>query len=350
MICVRRKTADGANELGLRFPVRLVDASTLRARSTSVARIYRLKGHTSERGLIGEKRTQLKERPAMQMCTLSFPNRYPSADSAQIFDGDAALGVLGFTYDLLADAMIRVTVEPLLLSSKFLQMSLGAPCSFGLKPSTKFSDARSFGKRFFAAIWLVVRVVGEIPDPKVDAKPTSGTSHGRCLDFNRHEEEEATVAVYEIGLTALAGKSFSVSRSHGARQNQSTIEDSQPNAVVSFFEGVTPLIKSDRAKETKDRPLCFVSSVCLHHFPDSAYSVLRRKAKLLANFAVESLVQFDLTPNFRIERLNRQPRRSFVHLLCCCEKSLPFLGGDEKFYHRYKLHRRSHHLIRKKLG
>jgi hypothetical protein len=74
MVGMSNEPAPGAGEDRLRAAIRFVDIAALGARSARVARVHGHKSDAREDGLVGEKRTQLEERPRMQRRAISLAN------------------------------------------------------------------------------------------------------------------------------------------------------------------------------------------------------------------------------------------------------------------------------------
>ena len=330
MIGISFKTALDAKELRLRAAVRLVDTSTLRASPTRVARIYGDETDARKRRLVGEKRSQLVERPSMQTRSLRLPNGCPVANTRQIFDGNAASGVFGLANDRLADHVIRVTMEIPFLASKFSEVSFGAPCPYRLQARSKLRDSRPNRERRLAREPFPIRVDRQIPDPKVDAEPSLGVDGRPVRNVDGDEEEELSLPVNQVGLAPHTLKSGAMVHADGARNRQPSVEGKEADSIEPVLEGVEPLVVRDRAVLSERAKLRLVPLVDLAHFRNESDDVLRGECKPLTKFVVVEALEPELVSALEFESLLRKPRAGLIHARHRCQKTSPLTLVDEK--------------------
>lgn len=339
-IGMRGKTAPGADELGLRSPTRLVDASAFWtwARSARVARVHRHEGHAGEQGLVGEERAQLCERPGMQSAPLSLSNRYPVADPRQFFDGDAASGVSGLADDVLADAMILVGVEALLPPSELSKVPPRASCPSALKAGAELADARAHRQGLLAGVLLPVGVDSEVADAEVHAEPALRIDGAAVGDVHRHVEVELALAVNEVGLAPYALESPTVVGADGARNDNAPVEREKTHAVEAILEGVEALVVGDGTVLAEARELALVALVDLADLRDGADGVLRREAEAVADLVVEEPLELDLVGRLEREGLLGQPRAGLVDALHRSEQASALRFVHEQLHGSDELH------------
>jgi hypothetical protein len=337
-IGVRGKTAPSADERRLRAAVRLVNAATFRARSARVARVHNYNRNAGKRRLVGEKQTQLEERPGVQSASLSFSNRYPVANTAEVFHSDTATGVSSFANDLLRKNVVRVRMEVALLRTKLPQMAFGALRPGALESGTKLRDAASQSERALTGMRFAVRVDREVADAEIDAEPAFGVNRTAVGDVDGHVQVELPLAVNEVSLTANTVESTSVVSANGTRDDDTAVEGQQTYAIEAVLETVDPLIVSDGAVFSKVNQLHLVPLVNFADFRDGAHGVLRGETESIAQVAVVELLELQLVGTLQLESALGKPGTGFVHA-SHRRKQSSFLGRvDEQLHCCDQLH------------
>jgi len=331
MIGVSFKTALDAKELRLRAAVRFVDTSTLRAGPTRVARIYSNETNARKRCLVGEKSSQLVERPSVQTCSLHFSNGYPIANARQIFDGDAAAGVFGLANDCLADHVIRVAVEIPFPAPKLSEMSFGAPCPCRLQARSKLRDPRPNRERRLSRELFSVRVDCEIPDPEVDTEPALRVDGRTVWNVDGDEEEESSFSVDQIGLASYSLKPSAMVCPDGARDRKPSIEGKEADSIETILEGIESLVVWDRPVLTERAELRLVPLVDLAHFRNQSDDVLGRESESLSKLVVVESLETELVSALEFESPLRKPRARLVHADHRRQKASLLDVVDEKF-------------------
>ncbi len=64
------------------------------------------------------------ERPTLLDASLRLAHRCPVADARQIFEGNAAPGVLGLRDRLFGDAVVDIRGKPMFLATTFLEQAV----------------------------------------------------------------------------------------------------------------------------------------------------------------------------------------------------------------------------------
>src|SRR5215472_3357541 len=88
-------------EYRLAAPIPSLDVATTGTLAGGIARIDKNNRNSGQFRLVGDKRPELMERPAVQNDSLLSPNRYAVTNVAQIFELDSATAALGLSSDLL---------------------------------------------------------------------------------------------------------------------------------------------------------------------------------------------------------------------------------------------------------
>jgi len=95
-------------KLTLTLTIDLLTMAALGTSAASVPWIDQNDGHACQYRLVFHERTQLKESPSMMPVSLLPSNRYPVADSLEVFKDDAASGAFSGSNELLTDAVVFV--------------------------------------------------------------------------------------------------------------------------------------------------------------------------------------------------------------------------------------------------
>ena len=117
----------------MRRSVAFVNMSTCRAGVRGVTRVTRAHWHASQPCLVLDHGTELEERPAMQRGSLSATNRYPFADTAQVFESDPASGVFRSSHNAFADRVVGVGGKAVLFAGQILEAAARRLRAFALQ-------------------------------------------------------------------------------------------------------------------------------------------------------------------------------------------------------------------------
>ena len=306
MVSVICKTAFDADELGLTFPVRLVDGSAFGTRLACVSGINRFYSHTFGESFVADKRPELPECPRMDGCALVLTNGYPVADAREVFKGDATLGVFGLAHNRLADDVIRVGLKPLLLPSELLEMSLRASSSSRLKTCSELGYTRTSSEDFSSRMGLTVRVEGKVTDTQIDPEPSLDLPLLRIRDVHRDEKVEATISNHEVGFPSVVNEKFSLMVS--AYEGDSLSSADRPDAHRLPNPGENTGIVGDGTKGTEGSLSLSVQLVAVSHLGDAADNHLGREIRELSSTAiVGEPVEGKLTEGLGFPRCLRQP-------------------------------------------
>src|SRR5690606_19589199 len=143
--------------------------------------------------LVLDEGAKLMERPTVLDATLSLLNRDPFADALEVFQGDAATGAFGLRDQPLADDVVDITGEPLLLPPALLEKLFGRLGAFGLKPRPEFRITLSQAVQARAGVGLTVRVGSDVDDAEVHTKPVFRLPRRRLRHVYDNGEVETPV-------------------------------------------------------------------------------------------------------------------------------------------------------------
>lgn len=330
--------ATGADELGLRLPVRLVYTSAFGTGPARVARVDEHESNASQARLVFDERSQLKEGPSVQVRPLSLSHRYPLANVLEVFKRNTATGVLGLADQNLTDDVVRVGVEPPLTTTEFSEMAL---CTLGasvLEGSAQLADAGPYGQRHLARVHLGIGVDGEVADSEVDPEPAFGIDRRAVGDFDRHEEVELAAAVDEIGLPTDALEARSVVSANDDGHRQAAIQREQGKPVEPVLERVQPLVERYGAELLEAWEPGAVALVDFADLGDRSHGVLGRQAEAIADLAVVELLEPQLVGRLELEGAFSQPRARLVDSPHRGQQPRAFVGRDDEFDRGDELH------------
>lgn len=219
------------------------------------------------------------ERPTMLDATLSLSSRYPFADALEVFQGDAATGAFGLRDQPLADDVVYITGEPLLLPPALLEKPFGRLGAFGLKPRPELRITLSQAVQVPAGVGLAVRVGGDVDDAEVHTKPVFWAFGRRLRHVHHHGQIEVPVAVDEVNLPpdALQPRCL-VSAKHDG--DDLAAPQRQDGHSVQALPGENALIVDDGSARAEGRLLGPVPLVGFRDLADDADGHLRWNAFL----------------------------------------------------------------------
>ena len=200
VVGVVRETARLATELGLAPAVGLVDVVATRTGARRVAWIDRDNWHTRKCTFVGQERPELEERPSGVHRSLALLDRYPTADTQEILQGDSTAGAFGLGDDVLRNGVVHVGTKTGLVPRETLEMPLGRLGSAGLEIGSQLVHPLAHGFDARAAVVFPVGVHGEIADAEVNTQPIFGIDGCAVGHFHGDVEEPLALAEHEVSL------------------------------------------------------------------------------------------------------------------------------------------------------
>jgi len=287
--------------------------------------------------LVLDEGAKLMERPTVLDATLSLLNREPFADALELFQGDAATGVFGLRDQPLADDVVNVAGEPLLLPPTLFEEPFGGLGSLGLKPRPELRITLSQAVQVPAEVGLAVRVGGDVDDAEVHAKPVFWAFGRRLRHVHHHGQIEAPVAVDEVSLPpdVLQPRRL-VSAKHDGDDLPALKR--QDGHSVQALPGENALIIDDGSARAEGRLLGPVPLVGFRDLADDADGHLSRQAKPFPDVVVDEFLESDLVGRLLPEGDfgNSVTRR--VEPLHRLQKGGGLLGRRLKLDHQRQVH------------
>ena len=274
--------------------VSFVDMSTVGTGPRCVARINQPHRHTGHRRLVGDEHPELMERPRMQVGTLSASNRYPVADTLEVFEGDTASGVFGFTDQSLADAVVHISCEPSFLSATLAKQPLGGLCFLGLQALAQRKVAAANSTKSLTGMHGAIGVGSDVYHSKIDAQPFRRLAHiGRVRNIDNDREIELAFPVNQISLSPHRYPRQSAPASFIQNGDFDTSCQGQNGHPVAALPRQDALVILNRSKWPKSWLDGLVSLVSLTGFGNRPNRHLRRQSERLPKLAVDEGLEPD---------------------------------------------------------
>lgn len=293
-------------ELRLRTTVPPIAVATHHARPRRVPWVHDDKTNACERCLVRHESSKLKERPSTVTCPLALANRYPVADSAQVFQSDSAAGVSSLLHERLGDGVIDAGSEAGLPARESLEVPSSASCARPLERAAQREYSRTHGLDSVAAVAISVAVGREVADAEVYAEKLGGLDRGAVRHIHGDVEVPAALPQHQIALSTHGLESSPVVLAGYERHEDASIKR-QDRDAVERFEREDALVVRHRAawlERRSDRPIALVG---FYDLADGSHGHLRGKPELLAQGTVVVALQSNLIGAPRLERNARKP-------------------------------------------
>lgn len=313
-VCVSGITTTCTKELRLTLPISLINTSTYRTSPTGIPRINWNDKNTSKFGLVLNEGSELSECPRVDDSPLALPNRYPFADTLEVLNGDATMGVFSPSHQLFRDAMVDVSLETAFPSTSLLQQPLRGFGALALELRPELDEAGTHVVDNLAGEAIAVGCGGNRNDAKVNADKAGGFAWSWLGAIHRHGEIERTVPIQQVALTALAIQHGSLISPKADGHDDTTIK-SQKRHPVQSLEGHDALVIGHGPARTERNTDGLVSLVGFRDLGNSPDCHLGRQAEAGTNFAIDELLERVLAGSMLAE----------------CYQSYPIAGSIEGF-------------------
>jgi hypothetical protein len=324
-----------AAELALTPPVLLRNVVARGALSRRISGVDDRQRHTCLERLVRRHLSQLEESPPGVASTLRAPDLYPVAEAVEVFQGEAAAGVMGALDKGFADPMVLELTEAGLLARELFEVAFGG---FGADELEAVTERRVAGADLLdlgAGVMGAVAVGGEVDEAKVDAEESLDGARRRRRDLDGDMEEELALAVDQFRLAPLPLEHLREDGADDRGTEDPLVEGRQAECREAIAEGVTLLwIEADGAERTEATEGFRVLRVAVSDLGDDPDRELRLEAEAGAQLAVVGSMEGETVENLGRESLDGEPGSRFVAAT---------QGGDESSL----LLLRRHHLDRR---
>ena len=295
-------SARQTSECRLVGPVALVDIPARGAFPRGVARIDSDNRNPGENRFVRDKRSELRESPTVQNCSLRFPNRYPTSDSGQFLDRNSSAGDFGCLNDLLANDVVGVRGESSLTPGKLFESAFGRSVLLSLKFGAKMSMSEPNAPYGRAAVAESIRSAGDLSNPKIDAKKGRRLGLCRFADFARGPEIEPTAAIDQVGLSMLAGEQRELWGTSSESNLQALVESTNRDGLLCGLPSENARIVSDRTVRAKGALGLLVELVRVRNLSNATYGDLRGQSEFTAKCQIAQRVDAVLSELLNLPR------------------------------------------------
>ncbi len=262
-----------------------------RAGATCVSGINQKHRHASDYRFIRHECAQLAERPVMQSCPLSAPNRYPLADANQIFQGNCSICVFRFGNQHLTDAMIRVFGKPSFFARQSFQFSLGRPSSFGLQLAAQSLVSMTNVVDVAGRENLPIAVNRDIHDAKINAQRSFNVNWFWFIDIAGGAKKKHPFVQNKIALALSSLQQLQLSRSANEWDAQSASDRPDRNSLIFQTPGKNAVIISNAASWIERAFSFAVEFIRFCDFGDCTNNNLSGKRKLFTRVTIAKVMQ-----------------------------------------------------------
>lgn len=317
--------------------VRLRDMATLRTLPTRVSRVNDSQDDACEFGFVLNELAKLVECPRVQCRSLFQPNRYPSGDAFEVFNGNASAGAFSVIDDGFRNAVVHICGESLFLTRQLAKMpDSGASVrllEFSPEAVVPSPDAVEFRPR----ILLTFRIGEDVSDSEVCAEEVFNVLERGLLCIDRGSDVEALAEVDEVGFALSELQQFSLSVTTGERHLLAPIDGQ--DADRRFFPTQTIVVKADSGHRSELNAEPLLNRIRTEDSRCSSYDVRGRKLReSLACLVVADWVHREPPENLSFPCLSGDPGTAFIRGNDRSPEQLGLILGGMQFYFNGQLH------------
>jgi len=278
----------------LRRSIALVDVPAGRAGARGVTGINRNHRHACQPCLVLDKGPELEERPAMQRGSLSATNRYPIADTAQVFESDPASGVLRGSHDALANRVVGVGGKTALFARQLLEAASRRLCALALQPGAQAAVAVADVVHGAAAVPHSVAVGGDVDNTQVHAQEVVNLLGGRLVHFADLMQVELATAVDQICLALHKRQQSKLALARDERDGLPPADRPDAHGLLGQLPSQDALVVGDAAVRVKHALPLAIELVGVRNLRQQADGHLSGQLVSLAHSVVAGVVQIVL--------------------------------------------------------
>lgn len=277
------------------FAVGFVNATTSRASTRGIARIYEKNMNAMQFSLISNLRPKVSECPRPQFIPLCFSNdRYPFADARQIFKGNTAAGAFRTLNKVFGYYMVNIFGKARFLAAALCQefaTRSGLLClQLGAQPVMPFSK----GCDLSSAIGVTVAIGSNILNAEIDAKKIVNIFWRWFIDFAGRKQVKLTIDQAKVRLATVTTKQFlSAGVSKEGNALDATVNRPNGNFVFVEFPGQDTAIKSDTTQRSKLTLYRFAYFVGIGNLSNTANDKLGTKIKSGTGFVIGNFLKLE---------------------------------------------------------
>lgn len=258
-------------------------------------------GDSHNFSLVFNKTLELMESPRMECSSLAATsNRYPSANTLEVFKSYSLKGVLSFLNNPFGYCVINGGDEPMFFFPSFLEQTLSRFCSFSLEFASDFHISASYSIEFFANPSFAVAVGCYVFNPNIHAQEIFRRERFCFGNFDGCSKIEYVISEDKVGLsTDFVHSSFLIF----AYQHGNLLSSVECQNAYGFkpFPAQNSLVVDHCSVQVKGCLNFFVNLVGVCNFADGSHRHLRREFEVFSDFMVNKVMELPIIKSLSSE-------------------------------------------------
>lgn len=336
-VSVRGKTADLADEGGLRLAIGFRDKITPRTGLGGMPGVNQLNQDSSKPSFVGDKLTQLVESPGVVASPLAMVNRDPLPDTVKVLKGNQAMGVFSLRHQPLADYVIGISSKVGFSSGELFKMFLSRFGALALERRFKSISLFPDLVHLLSGIKLTIAVNGKVDNTKVNPQCPCGVIWSRLWGINSNCQIENSFTKDKVTLLDNPVDSGFLIFSNPDRHNLASLKGEDRNPIHPLEREDTVIVDHSRMR-LKCMQCGLVPAVNLNDLADSPNCHLSRQPIVLSKIAVGKVVKLYLSSSVVLKGKTRKVVTSLVKALHGLKQSIILLTDRSKFNQKSLLH------------
>lgn len=267
------------------------DMPALRTGLRRVAWVNRDDRNAHQRCLVLDFCPEITKGPAMQLSPVRLPNRYPVADTRQVFNGDPTSGVFGALYKLLADTVVHISGKAVLFVAAPLEQTFGRLCTLLLKlgpqPCLTVAQAIQVGARIIGP----VAVGGDVRHTHIDTEIAVNVPRLRGFNFTGDKQVKLAVDVAQVRLTPVAFQQLALAVAAQVTHALTALQRPDANHLFVSLETKNTVIVGECPARLEGSPRFSVELVGVGDFADSPYRHLCGQPVAFPDIVIDEVVK-----------------------------------------------------------
>jgi hypothetical protein len=282
----------------LSFAIRFIDVSTTRAGAAGVPWVNFDHRDAKHLRLVLDKGPELKERPAMQLCSLGLASLYPATDALEVFKGNPRLpsrrGAFSLLHNAFADFVVNMGGKAPFFAGKFLQAATRGLRAFGLKLLAQATVTKAHLVDALRGMDAAFAIDGNVDYAEVNAEKVVNVAGFWRVKFAGGKQIELVTNQAQVGFTPLTLQQFYLALTGNEWDALTAIHRPDADFPLVYVPTQDTRIVGNAAMPVK-RPLCLaVNLVGLRNFGNAAYNHLCGQAGGFADGAINQFVNTEL--------------------------------------------------------
>lgn len=268
--------------------------------------------------------------PVVQSPALLASGLNPAADALECFESDSPTVALRCSDDLFRDTVILVLLKSGLLATNLTQFALSRSCAFALEVAPA---VRVFAPDFInrtAAITVAFAIDSQIDHAEVNAEDASHTDFFGIRNVAHAGNVPMSLDIHKVNLALTVSQQSPLPLPALIRNGQASSE--RPDRDVGIgAKAEDAFVVGLRGMLTKAPSCLSVEFVGIGDLGNATHDYLSREAEAFTTRSIGEIVQLELTEDFSLPSLSRQPRTGSVSRLKGVKQGFVLFGSRAKF-------------------